>query len=332
MATKIWTGGGSLSSPQSGVWATKTNWSPVGIPAAGDDVVINGAGSYTISLSANTASLNSLTISNTGATFAIGSFTLRVTGGAASAINLQSGQITISGGTINDAGGIALASGTSLSGAGTLKVSGGYAGAGSVQASGGTLDVFGTISSGVVLQIASASASTLKIEGTGIAAAAIAISSSNQTLEIGPSGNLTINAAENVNNGRIQLDGGALTDALGMVIGSAALLTGKGTVSAPLSGTGTVMASGGTLDLTGTVSSGLALKIDTTAHSDLKLDGAAATTSAIAISNSNQTLEIGSSRSIRRFRAAWVDVITPPKTTPTPTTGTFSTIYRDCLR
>jgi large repetitive protein len=207
MASKVWTGGGTTSNPKSGSWQTKTNWSPTGVPASTDDVTIAGSGGYTVSLSAN-ATVNTLTIVNSGAVLTIGSQTLHVDGSTASAINLQAGQITISGGTINDAGGIALASGASLSGAGTLKVSGNYAGTGSLQASGGTLDVFGTISSGVVLQIAPASASTLKIEGTGTAASAIAISSGNQTLEIGPSGNLTINAAENVNNGTILLAGG----------------------------------------------------------------------------------------------------------------------------
>jgi hypothetical protein len=268
MATKTWKGGGTTASPKSGNWGTSANWSPAGVPAAGDDVVTDGSGTYTVTFTANTAALNSLTINNAAATLALGAFTLHVSGTGVSAINVQAGQITIAGGTVNDAGGMALASGTGVSGAGTLKISGHYTGAGLLRASGGTLDVFGTIDSGIALQIASASASILKIEGTGTAVAAIAISSANQTLEVGASGNLTINAIESISNGTIQLIGGTLTAASGIAIGSGAVLTGKGTVAAPVSGAGTVRASGGTLDLTGPVSTGPALTIDTTAGSD----------------------------------------------------------------
>jgi hypothetical protein len=51
MTSKVWTGGGTTSNPQSGTWDTKTknNWSPTGIPAAGDDVTIGGTGSFTVS-------------------------------------------------------------------------------------------------------------------------------------------------------------------------------------------------------------------------------------------------------------------------------------------
>jgi hypothetical protein len=298
MATKTWKGGGTTANPKSGNWGTSANWSPAGVPAAGDHVVIDGSGAYTVTLNGNTAALNALTINNSAATLVIATFTLHESGTGVSAINVQAGQITIAGGTVNDAGGMTLASGTGVSGAGTLKISGHYTGAGLLQASGGTLDVFGTIDSGIALQIASASASILKIEGKGTAVAAVAISSANQTLEVGASGNLTINAVESISNGTIQLIGGTLTAASGIAIGSGAVLTGKGTVAAPVLGAGTVRASGGTLDLTGPVSTGLALTIDTTAGSDLKIDGTAAAASAIAISSANQTLEIGANGSL----------------------------------
>ncbi len=44
----------------------------------------------------------------------------------------------------------------------------------------------------------------------------------NQTLEIGAAGALTINAAESITNGTIQLDGGTLTDNAGLTVGSGA--------------------------------------------------------------------------------------------------------------
>lgn len=68
-------------------------------------------------------------------------------------------------------------------------------------------------------------------------ATAIAINDANQTLEIGPTDALTINAAESVTNGTIKLYGGTLTAAS---VGSGANLIGSGTVAGPVFGTGTI--------------------------------------------------------------------------------------------
>src|ERR1700693_5017246 len=88
MATKNWKGSGSASTPSSGTWSRSKNWSPSGVPAAGDDVIIGGSGSYTVTLNViATPNLNSLTISDNGATLAIGTSTLNVTGTSTSAIN-----------------------------------------------------------------------------------------------------------------------------------------------------------------------------------------------------------------------------------------------------
>ena len=124
-------------------------------------------------------------------------------------------------------------------------------------ASGGTLDLLGTVSSGVVLAIDNASPSVLKISGTATSAAAITLNNANQTLEIGPSGSLTISAAQAATAGTIQMDGGTLTDASGLTITSPAVLTGEGTIAANIAAsTGTITATGGTLEVTGTVTSG----------------------------------------------------------------------------
>ena len=80
------------------------------------------------------------------------------------------------------------------------------------------------------------------------AASAISINNANQTLEIGASGALTISAAESITNGKIQLDGGTLTDASGVTIGAGALLTGYGTAGAVTLSGGTVTQTGGTLE------------------------------------------------------------------------------------
>ena len=61
-----------------------------------------------------------------------------------------------------------------------------------------------------MLSIGTFAASDLKIEGTAIRTGAITINDANQTLEVGAAGNLTINAAQTVTLGKIQLDGGTL--------------------------------------------------------------------------------------------------------------------------
>src|SRR5262249_58548269 len=126
---------------------------------------------------------------------------------------------------------------------------------------------------------------------TATSAAAITLNNTNQTLEIGTSASVTINAAQTLTNGKIQLDGGTLTDASGLTVGNGATLIGRGTIAANTalsgSGTGTVRASGGTLDILGTVNSGLALQVDTTSGSDLKIDGTAVSAAAITLNNAN---------------------------------------------
>ena len=105
------------------------------------------------------------------------------------------------------------------------------AGTGTITASAGVLNLSGTVASGPAFTIATVGLD-LKFTNTATAAAAIAINSVNQTLEIGTGGSLTIGAAESITNGTIQLSGGTLTDASGLTIGSGATLTGFGTVAA----------------------------------------------------------------------------------------------------
>jgi hypothetical protein len=217
-----------------------------------------------------------VTISDSGATLAIGTSTLNVTGTSTSAINVTAGHITIAGGKISDAGGLALASGASLSGSGTVAAQ--LSGSGTITASGGTLDLAGTVS-GTQLAMATASASDLKIDGTATTASAIAINSANQTLEIGTAGNLTIGAAETISSGRIQLDGGTLTDASAITFGSGATLSGNGKLSATLSGGGTITANGGPLELKNAVdtSAASAFQIANVSGSDLQFDSSVGT-------------------------------------------------------
>ena len=134
MVTKTWNGG-------AGTWSTPTAWTPPGVPAAGDDVVLVGNADVTITLDVNTANLNSFAFDTTqNLTFAIGAFTLNVTGTSATAISIGgtgNEAITIAGGTVNDAGGLSVNASDIISGFGTLNIAGTISGTGTLSASGG---------------------------------------------------------------------------------------------------------------------------------------------------------------------------------------------------
>jgi len=174
----------------SGTWNTPSNWTPIGVPANGDDVVLVGNGNITITLDVNTANLNSVAFNSTNnLVFAIGTFTLTVTRTSSGAITIGTTgtqEITIAGGTINDSGGLAIDPGSSLSGFGTLNIAGSITGLGTLQASGGLLDVFGTIASGVVLSIDSTAGSDLRIDGSVISAAALPSTTPHKTWRSAP--------------------------------------------------------------------------------------------------------------------------------------------------
>jgi hypothetical protein len=86
---------GTKSVPGSGNWSVAKNWSTGAIPANGDTIVLQGSPTYTLTLDVSTASLGALTINDSGATLAVGIFTLS----AQSAISLTAGHITVAGGT-----------------------------------------------------------------------------------------------------------------------------------------------------------------------------------------------------------------------------------------
>src|SRR5262249_10296090 len=133
-------------------------------------------------------------------------------------------------------------------------------GTGTINANGGgstTLDVFGTIASGVVLAIANSS--ILKLEGTATSAAAISGLTSGvaTTLEVGGSASVTISAAQTVASGNtitMDSDASVLTDASGLTINGS--LTGHGIVLANIgASSGTITASGGVLRIQGSIAS-----------------------------------------------------------------------------
>jgi hypothetical protein len=81
----------SYTSIATGDWATSTTWSPNGVPGAGDDVIIQGG--YTVTLTSN-QSCGSIIIGNTGSgTLSLGIRTLTIVGNM-TVSNSSSGNIT----------------------------------------------------------------------------------------------------------------------------------------------------------------------------------------------------------------------------------------------
>ena len=219
---------------------------------------------------------------------------------------VSKGTLRMLGGTVTDTLGITVggqgATGT-IVGFGTIAANvtgGGVKGVvDTITASGGTLDLTGVFTDGAggtfVATIDSASPSTLKFDNTATVAQPIAMSSANQTLEIGAAGALTLTGLEIVGGGTIRMDGGTLTDVSGIGLNAPAVLVGKGTVTAGtvLSGDGTVKASGGTLELgAGLTATTMAFDVDTVAGSVLRVDGAVAPGVTLSFLGSSGTLEL----------------------------------------
>jgi hypothetical protein len=289
MATVSW------KNASTGNWNTAANWSNGAVPTSADTVTIGFGSSTSSTFTVTEDALNAL------------ASTLKIDGdtqGGAHSVTLSMVGNTLTVGTT-----ILLNNDQSIiNGNGTISAGGAISGSGTITATGGVLDLTGagSLSSGPVLTIGTAAGSTLEINLTGGAtsAGAISITNSNQTLEVGPSGSLTISTAETVQSGKILMAGGKLTDSSGITLGGLSAggsLSGSGTVAANLSlsgslfANGAVIASGGTLDLTGTFGAGLVASIDTGSASDLKFDGTATSNSAISITSATQTLEIGNS-------------------------------------
>ena len=85
-----------------GSWTTATNWTPNGIPSAGDKAVFNNGGTYTVS-NVPTASIGAIEVdNNTQVTFTPGTpaTTITLTGfgsGLGNALNINSGTLTLGG-------------------------------------------------------------------------------------------------------------------------------------------------------------------------------------------------------------------------------------------
>ncbi len=312
MATDIWTGGGTnnANNPGSNDWGNHNSTWNNSEPTSTSDVVLGGvAGSavYTVTMVApsNAAfdSVNSLTINDAGlgATLNVNNQTLTIGSTSATAVNLSGANvhITIDGGTINDAGGINLAAGSSLLGFGTVSVGAAIAGSGTLGTSNAagtlTLTGAGSVSSGVVLSINSAAATALDFNLAATSAAAITINSANQTLEVGANGALTISAAESITNGKILMAGGSLTDTSGLTAGTGSTLIGSGNVNGPVAGAGIIEANGGTLILGGGAITATTLEVANASTAILDLNDNSISGGTITFLGANGTLLLGAS-------------------------------------
>jgi hypothetical protein len=292
---------------------------------SGRTLVINTTAGSDLKIDGTATSSAAIAISDANQTLevgALGNLTITV------AESIANGTIKLDGGTLGGVGGgtLTIGSGGKLTGSGTVNDAISGTG-GTITASNGVLNLVGSVTGGPSFAIDSGSTSTLKFSGAATAASPIAIASNTQTLEIGSTGNLTINGAESVTNGTIKLDGGtlALKDSTGanfaLTVGSGGTLTGSGTApnditlaggtvsqfggtlnAAFITGSGTVKdvtgtsfitASGGTLHLTGTVS-GPQLAVAENTTSVLEVDGNV-TAGSIQITKASQTVEIGAS-------------------------------------
>jgi hypothetical protein len=164
--TKFWSGGNTSDQPLGGDWNALGNWSPSGVPADGDKVVLGGditSSDYAVTLNTDSADLQSVTIGGSGGfptldIQALGSLNVN------NAVTLGHAFITMEGGEIA-ANAMHLAQPDSiLSGFGTLNISDNYTGTGTIDAKGGTLEVEGTVGSRINLQIDGAAGSDLKLD------------------------------------------------------------------------------------------------------------------------------------------------------------------------
>ena len=261
-------------------------------------VVANIGGSGAMSVGGGLLQLNGSdnSIGTLGFTGSSGTLQLaaaaNLTIGAAASIT--NGTIVLNGGTLTDASGLTIGAGGTLSGLGTVSANI-AAGSGTIASSGvGTLTLAGTVGSGNAFTIGIFS--RLKFTNTATTSAAILFN--NSTLEVGPGGNLTIEAAQSVTGGKIVMSGGTLNDPLGLSLAVSSTLGGFGTVAASIALAGTITASGGALTLSSTVSnlnSGT-LAVGNAATGDaLILNGTNNSVASVNFAGSTGTLELGPS-------------------------------------
>ncbi len=269
--------------PTPGNWNLAANWSPAGVPIAGDTATISPAGTYTVTVN-DTEAVGTLTMSG-----ASGVQTLNISGGTLSIGSASTGNanaiVTISSGTLNGSGGLALAGNLNWTG-GTislgLQIGGGSFSEGDLTLNGGMLTNNGTINwinggflldgNGSVFTNLSGATIILSntpnwVQGGNIPSGTHVFGNGGTIIMDGPASVTTTMTSENftnsgtitVNSGKLFLSGGTNSDSGPVTVASGATLelSGADTFSAAssISGAGNLLVSGGTA----TLNSGLGL-------------------------------------------------------------------------
>jgi fibronectin-binding autotransporter adhesin len=279
---------------------------------SGGTLAVTGEASFTggtdVFYGGSTVDAGSLQIGSSGAahTLTINGAVFAISGtasiAAGSTLSMYGGSFSTQGG-ITDSG--------MISGAGTI--GGPLGGTGTIYAEQGTLDLTGTVASGLTLEIASYA--DLKIDGiatTGVASGGFRMVDISQTLEIGSQGALTITAQEKNTAGTLKLDGGTISDQYGIQNGANVTITGFGTINADLvpfgSNGAAIHATGGTLTLNGDLySSGNSPDVAAGATLSLvgavQLDQAENTLKFNYLSSASGTVQLGSATARQSFEA-----------------------------
>jgi fibronectin-binding autotransporter adhesin len=271
---------------------------------SGGTLAVAGQASFTggtdVFYGGSTVDAGSLQVGSSGAahTFTINGAVFAISGTASVAAGST---LSMYGGSFSTKGGLT-DSGT-ISGAGTI--GGPLSGSGTVYAEEGTLDLTGTVASGLTFEIASYG--DLKIDGTattGAASGGYRMIDTTQTLEIGSQGALTITAQERNTAGTLKLDGGTISDQYGIQNGANVTITGFGTINADLVSFGlngaAMHATGGVLIINGDLSS--SVHSDIASNSTLSLQSTVdAGTTVRFLDSDSGTLELGTATARQSF-------------------------------
>lgn len=214
------------------------------------------------------------------------------------------GTITGQGGRVQLAGGALSASALDLSGTsvnGFGRLTGTVSTSGVIRASGGALSVNVTAPGTQTLLIDSNTSSTLSVLGS-LTTAPISLGGPNQHLDIA-GGLLNIAGQQTITVGTITMSGGTLTGT-GIGIGTGTAISGFGTVSAPLSGLGKLIANGGTMVLGANPTAPIDILVQPVAGNRLQVPaGVTATLGQATMTQANQVVGIAGTVSVSGTQA-----------------------------
>ena len=194
-------------------------------------------------------------------TVALNGGALRLSGGLTvnSLMDVGTGQVNLAGyaATLVDAFGVSIGSG-SIYGIGTVNAAVTVTGAATITSNGGTLEMAGPIINPGTLGLDIGVGDLLLDAASAATSATFSSGNTVGTLELNTNASLTLVNALDVGANIVRLDGPAatLTDAAGVTIG-AGTISGAGIVAAAVTATGpaTIQATGGTLEMSGPITS-----------------------------------------------------------------------------